>query len=179
MLEKCIVFSTDILSLCAEFIDCLASMAKDRWNVCGEYNDGLKLEAYGTKLTVTKSMFFKQRVEKGVEIVCSNTMSSYRKEWTLRVRKVRQKDFTFKIGISDSAGKFHRNSYALCIANDSFASSSWMLQDCDIISVLYYGSTLKFAVNGKQYPTSFRNVPYNRYYTLAVQLYDCCEIQML
>ena len=89
--------------------------------------------------------------------------------------KFGKKDFVFKVGISDERGW----SFMLCIANDSFASSDWALKDGDVISVLRYGSTLKFAVNDKEYPKIFDNLSRDRIYRLTVLLYECMEIQIL
>ena len=87
-----------------------------------------------------------------------------------------KKQFMFKIGISDRTEKL---TYALCIANGSFASSNWILKDGDVISVLYYGSTLKFAVNGNEYPKVFHSLPFDKPYALTVRLYDCMQMQLL
>ena len=100
-----------------------------------------------------------------------------RKLWRLRVHRMGKREFMFKVGISDDTNKLL--TYALRVANGSFASSSWTLKDNDVIAVLYYGSTLKFAVNGKEYPKAFHNLPFNRPYALTVQLYDCMEIELL
>eukprot|EP01084_Bolivina_argentea_P000650 1205_1 len=162
----------DIITFCGKF--CYGLSQKNKWNSDVDFD--IKFDGNDTGLTYMKCSLFKPQTIKAMNIITSKTE---RKVFEINVFKIGKKDLTFKIGICDES---NGERYLLCIANDSFASSDWILNDGDVISTLYYLRTLKFAINGKEYPKKFENVYFDETenkYTLCVKLYDCIRFKLI
>lgn len=172
-----------ITRICAEYV--CASYDGDRWDL--ESDSDIKLDDNNTKLIVLKSLFFDRRVVRGVdEWCCSRYDTMNRKVWRIRVHRLGKRDFMFKIGIRQCTTfkerrpkQYRASSYMLRVANGSIESSDWILEDGDIISILYHRKFCKFAVNNRQFPIEFQVLPLESAYCLVVELYDCVEVEIL